>query len=338
MNAILRNINKFFNVILLSHIFMCTTPATVFASAWLNNEGEHTLTTSFGYIAPYKSGTSSQVGDNLANISDYSIRSKTDYVSFGAFLEYGFTEDITFIGDVQPTYYNDRIAVTNSFNGGAARSFSLKSGYYDIDSNFGFKEKIYSDQDDYDVLSYQVMLYPGNLIVNDKTDYLSKKFAGKFSLLYGYSFNIPFGTEDRPEYANYIDFELGYKGYPMVGKSEGIANIEFGLKPFGINPLIVFGFYNNFNEYNYTKRPFDQNAINSGINGFGATQQIASIIRSDINSNLSRQANAPYHQINFQLGFSLDPKNTLYLQSFHNVIKNKPFTYNSYYLSLEYKF
>lgn len=335
---LLKKPSKLLSISVLLCALTSMSPEEASASAWLNDEGKTTLTVSPLYTTPYKSSSTTLAEDDAANTSNYTISNKTSYIGMDWLLEYGLTQDVTLIGEITPNYYNDRIGVTSSFNGGPARSFSLRSRYYDIDSNFGYKERLYSEADEIDIFSYQVLIYPGNFIIKDKLDYLSKKFAGQFSLLYGHAFNLPFAEADWPQYENYLDLEVGYKGYPTAGKHEGILNAELGIKPFGGNPLMIVGLLNTFNQYDFTKRPFNRSSISSGVNGLGVTPELASIIEADISSNLSQQETSPSHQLNFQLGFTLDPSSTLYLKSFHNVIKGKPFTFNTYFVSFEYKF
>jgi hypothetical protein len=311
-------------------------PINSFAGAWVEDKGRSTLTTDVLYApkSTWFSGDFAQ--DSLDNTINNRIANKTSYTGASFDLEHGIDSDVTLIANAALYYYDDVIVVASSLNNASNQYFSLSSNYYNLDTQFGFKEKLF--RDDYSALSTQFLIYPGNLVIKDSIDYLQKRFAIKGSLLYGHSFNIPFGMEGRPDYGSYIDMELAYKNYPISGKNEVELDVSLGLRPFNNNTLIVVGLYNTFNGYSYTKRPFDIAAINSGIAGLGLTPELADSLKSDIVKDLTTDGSNPYHQLNFQLGFQLTGDSVLYLQSFHNVIKSKPFTYNSYYISLENKF
>ncbi|MDF3047027.1 MAG: hypothetical protein K0R73_145 [Candidatus Midichloriaceae bacterium] len=317
-------------------LLLALMPTSALAGAWVKKEGEGSETTSIFYHAPYKSNFSSSSTDASFNDFKYNISNKTSSYSLSNSLEYGLTPDITLIGDVYTSRYDDEFEVKSQLNGAGEPSLKFKINYYDVETKLGFKGHI--NQGDYDALSYQFLLYPGNLIAHDKSYYLRKKLSGKLSLLYGSSFNIPFGMNSRPDYGNYIDLESSIKYFPRADTVEYGLSANIGIRPFNKEILFVFGLDNTFNGYNCTKRPFSNEAITNTITSLGLSQEVSSALLSSINSNLKVQGNSPYSQINLQIGYNLNDTNIVTLQSLHNVFKNKPFTYNTYYITLEHKF
>jgi len=317
-------------------LFFVLLSEKALAGAWVQKEGEGSETTSIFYNSPYNSNFSSSATDASFSNFSYDVSNKTSSYSISNRLEYGFTPYITLSGEVYAARYDDEFSVESQLDGVGKPFLNFKENYYDIETNFGFKGRIY--QGDYDAFSYQFLLYPGNFVVNDKSYYLRKKLGGKISLLYSKSFNIPFGMDIRPDHGNYIDLESSIKYFPRASTQEYGLDASIGLRPFNKEFSLVLGLDNTFNSYSYTKRPFSRDAIANGVDSLGLSQELSSALMNSINSTLRTQGNAPYSQINLQIGYDLNDANVLTLQSLHNVFKNKPFTYNTYYITLEHKF
>ncbi len=317
-------------------LFLAFAPLSAFAGAWLQEKGKTELTSSIFYSPTSKWVSGDFAQDSLGNTVNDKVANNTGYKGLEFFVEYGLKPDITLVGDLAIYYYNDNITAFSSFNNETYQSFSISSDYFNLDTSFG--PKVQLAKTDYSSLSAQFLFYPGNLVIKDKIDYIQQRLAFKASLLYGQSFNIPFGMEGRPNYGNYIDLEASYKPYPISGHHEAALNATLGLRPFNNNTLLIVALYNTFNGYSYTRRPFSKSAINADIDSLGLPPVLANSLRKDIAADLVTDGSNPYFNLNFQIGFNLNKDTVLYLKSFHNVIQNKPFTYNSFYISLENKF
>jgi hypothetical protein len=314
-------------------LFGCNYDAN--AGAWTLDKGQTNSFTSGYYTFPYTYKSELSNDDGSGNILSGTIKNRQSYWGISERLEYGFRPGLTVFGDLAISRYEDRISITASENATPSGKVVETVDYYVLSPSLGARKSIY--RDDYNAVSVEGTVYPGDIVAHNKFDHIGKTFAVGASVLYGRAFNIPFGSKDRPSYGNYIDTELGYKFYPGGTHHEINLNGVVGIRPIK-NYTFGVGLYNTFNGFNYTDRPFNMNTLDAKIDTLTASTGNKDYMKSEVRKSVKEGTTSSYHQINFKVGYDISPDKTIYIDSFHNVFKDKAFTYNTVYLSLDWTF
>lgn len=305
------------------------------AGAWALDKGRTNTYTSGFYALPYKYNSNLNNEDAGGAILTGDIQNKISYWGISERAEYGYRNGLTVFAGLNIANYQDRITVFSREDTDPLQSFSVTTDYYMLTPEVGVRKEL--RRGDYDALSVEGTIYPGDIIARNRLNHLEQTFALGGSLLYARSFNIPFGAKDRPEYGNYIDTEAGYILYPKGPHHEFVLNATVGLRPIK-KYTFGFGLYNTFNGFNYTDRPHSLSAIDANIDALTASAENKDYMKGEVRNQLKDSGNNSYHQINFKIGYDLDASKTVYVESFHNIFKDTAFKYNTIYLSLDWTF
>ncbi len=328
------NITRALNVLAFAATLLASQNS--YAVAWPAGKGKSQLTTSFFYSPQYGYKQEDYAEDTVPNSIDYSFNNKIWYDGISALYEYGLTNMTTVTAGMELYNFNDKYVFKGLYNDTTSYTFSDEINYYKLHPFFSLKQSF--TPDDFSSIGVELGSYTGDLVFRDEAKYIPQSAAGWLGLSYGRSFNFPSWMANYHDYGNYFEIEAGYKPYFKGWHNESEINASVGLSPFKAPLTFILGMYNTFNGYSYDYRPYDLKLFDQKAAALGLSAPLTNAIKETGYKNFTSGNSGNFHQVNFQVAYDLTKTQTLYLQSFHNVIKEKPFKYNSYYLSLESKF
>lgn len=333
-------------------------PNALIAGAWNLPKNLMAVTTSANYSSPIKYRSYSH-SDKPADLDtrvfyhynkakiDNKILTQISSINY----EYGYSKGLTLLANSEMRSFIDLIEIDIK----AVRNYgSLKTRRYlydkaikysDTTFSVGFKQNIYTQGNS--VVSYQMLLNPGPSFLDERLHFVGKNVFLKSSLLYGRSFNIPFGLPSRPQYSNYLDIDFGHKIYPGYPHNEFHFNAQVGIRPFNDRTLLIAGLFNTINFLNYQNRPFNLNELHGSVNVPGLKHSNKLYLKDAISSTIRNKSSNSNHSLALQIAynpFKNDPNNTMYGKYFLNIKsighshENKALNRHSFYLSYEHKF
>ncbi|MCE2993886.1 MAG: hypothetical protein LW826_06810, partial [Candidatus Jidaibacter sp.] len=308
------------------------------AGAWLIGKGKHELSLDYLYSLPYKSNSSSTDDNGLDGLFTYRVQNEISSSNIAFDYEYGVSDQLSFLAFLSITRYSDAMRLVSDVDGITQSSAKLSSDYYQIVPEIGLKGSIYDNKKN-TAVSYKLYFASGDMMVGDSTtSYIGRTASTKAALLYGYSFNLPFIPYSEDRLAHYIDMSAEYQFYHQNCNHQFNTEALIGMKPWGNEWTLLTALYSTFNGYNYSKREIARSKVSKTIDSFGLPSDYNAVLKNDALNSLVSDGHSGYHQLSFQVGYDINEHDTIYLKSFHNVFIDKPFKFNSFLLSLDYKF
>lgn len=305
-----------------------------YAGAWTLDKGQKYVSIAPYYTTPYKFTDSGSSDDGAGQVAAYRTDNKLSKWGVTLSSEYGVTDNITLLGKLDTSYTEDKIVTSVTSNGASIPGFALKTHYWKFNPSLGYRQGLYKD--DFNVFSYEIEGFLGEFVSGDESHFVDQQVALQASLQYGRSFNLPFGGKNRPDYGNYIDLKAGPQFYFRDHKTEFNTEASIGIQPIDKHWIFVGALYDTFHGYNYERRPFSNAGLASAVNNLNLSQDNKDFVLQDLKDNLNKKSNSDYHQVSFQVGYKVDDRYTVFVKTYHNVFSSKPFSVNTYSISLDY--
>lgn len=275
------------------------------------------------------------VGETLPYLIQEKIN--TAKVAHPLELQFGFKDDLTIFTKMDLGYVQEKFALSITSPQNDVEKIFFPTHYYTVDSNFGFRKKLFHSNDQ--VLSAGLAFPPGELrLYKGSSNLMTRTAAIEGRLLYGNNFpqlyfkSIP---------GSYFECQLTSKYYYQQKLLQLGIGFQIGFRP-SIDWLVVLGVNNVFAKLNYIKRnipDFEVSFKDSGIFPNKANNRDIQAFLSAANAGLNpyREAfsHSRSHQFDFKTAYLLSQNSSIGLE--HSISINPQASFASYTMMLKFE-
>ncbi len=274
-----------------------------------------------------------QLGSALINTESTRISSTSE-------AQYGLSEESTLKAKIDAGYVTNNYEV-DVVHAGARSKYKYSSEYTSIISEFAYRQQIARDQNG--VFSSSFSFFPGEFVITNNESYLiSEQMSYEFRLLYGLAFDGDINLLNEYKGVgqtrfHYFEWQMGARHYPQLSQVQWEFDQHLGIRPID-NFLFVVSLYNTFHGASFIKRPYSQADLNNLANSTSLDSNQKQALINGIKSVLTQNSTYRDHKLNLKISYALEKDKNISLESFSNVLIQKPFTNNTIVLSYDVKF
>ncbi len=255
-------------------------------------------------------------------------------------LQYGLSPESTLKTKIDVGYVKNNYEI-DVLNAPARSKYKYSTEYTSIISEFAYRQQINRDQNG--VFSSSFSFFPGEFIITDNESYLvAEQMSYEMRFLYGLAFDSEinlfnaFNGVGQTRY-HYFEWQMGARHFPQLSQVQWDFDQHLGIRPVD-GVLCVVSLYNTFHGASYIKKPYSQSDLNNLANSTSLDNNQKQTLINGIKSVLNQNSTYRDHKLNLKVSYQIDIDKNISIESFSNILVQKPFTNNTVVLTYDVKF